>query len=177
MPVNRHLFVTQDYGPDLGGMARRPVELCRRFGDGDETVVSVSTVASRNSAAFDEHERYRIYRQPFPFERANRFSNQLRWARWLTSPQSPKYDVLHCGNIRPVGYGVRWTNRRLGVPYLVYVNGGDLLTERRKAERRSMKRMSARGLLGNASGIGAPVPWGWQLPSDVMTAGGGEIPP
>src|SRR5205085_2514391 len=101
----RHLFVTQDYGPDLGGMARRHVELCRRFGDGDETVISVSTVASRNAAAFDEHERYRIYRQPFPFERANRFSNQLRWARWLTSPQSPKYDVLHCGNIRPVGYG------------------------------------------------------------------------
>ena len=67
-----HLFVTQDYGPDLGGMARRHVELCRRFGDGDETTMSVSTVASPNAAAFDEHEDYRIYRQPFPFQRANR---------------------------------------------------------------------------------------------------------
>jgi len=34
----RHLFVTQDYGPDLGGMARRHVELCRRFGDDEETM-------------------------------------------------------------------------------------------------------------------------------------------
>jgi len=173
----RHLFVTQDYGPDLGGMARRHVELCRRFGDGDETVMSVSTVASRNAAAFDEHERYRIYRQPFPFERANRFSNQLRWARWLTSPQSPKYDVLHCGNIRPVGYGVRWTNRRLGVPYLVYVNGGDLLRERRKAQRSSMKRMSARSILGNASGIVATSKWVAQLASEVMNEVGVETAP
>jgi len=173
----RHLFVTQDYGPDLGGMARRHVELCRRFGDGDETVMSVSTVASRNAAAFDEHERYRIYRQPFPFERANRFSNQLRWARWLTSPQSPKYDVLHCGNIRPVGYGVRWTNRRLGVPYLVYVNGGDLLRERRKAQRSSMKRMSARSILGNASGIVATSKWVAQLASEVMKEVGVETAP
>src|SRR5437763_12993412 len=173
----RHLFVTQDYGPDLGGMAGRHVELCRRFGDGDETVMSVSTVASRNASAFDEHERYRIYRQPFPFERANRFSNQLRWARWLTSPQSPKYDVLHCGNIRPVGYGVRWTNRRLGVPYLVYVNGGDLLRERRKAQRSLMKRMSARSILGNASGIVATSKWVADLAAQVMKEVGVERAP
>ena len=39
----RHLFVTVDYPPDLGGMARRHVELCRRLaGDG----VIVSTVGA-----------------------------------------------------------------------------------------------------------------------------------
>src|SRR5438105_2351080 len=155
-------------------MARRHVELCRRFGDGDETIMSVSTVASPNAAAFDQHENYRIYRQPFPFERANRFSNQLRWGQWLTSSRAPKYDVLHCGNIRPVGYGVRWTNRKLGIPYLVYVNGGDLLRERRKAERSSMKRMSARSILGNASGIVATSKWVAQLAADVMTEVGVE---
>src|SRR2546423_5505642 len=177
MPVNRHLFVTQDYGPDLGGMARRHVELCRRFGDGDETIMSVSTVASPHAAAFDQHESYRIYRQPFPFERANRFSNQLRWAQWVTSKRAPKYEVIHCGNIRPVGYGVRWTNRKLGIPYLVYVNGGDLLRERRKAERSSMKRMSARSILGNASGIVATSTWVGQLASDVMREVGVQMPP
>src|SRR6188474_2975902 len=139
-------------------MARRHVELARRFGD-DETVMSVSTVASPNAAAFDQHEDYQIYRQQFPFERANRFSNQLRWARWLTSRGAAQYDVLHCGNIRPVGYAVRWTNRKLGVPYLVYVNGGDLLRERRKAERSSIKRLSARSIFGNASGIVATSKW------------------
>lgn len=173
----RNLFVTQDYGPDLGGMARRHVELCRRFGDGEETTMSVSTVASPNAAAFDQHEDYRIYRQPFPFERANRFSNQLRWARWLTSRRAPAYDVIHCGNIRPVGYGVRWANRQLGVPYLVYVNGGDLLRERRKSERSSMKRMSARSILGNASGIVATSKWVADLSADVMAEVGVMHPP
>ena len=116
------------------------MELCRRFADGEETTMSVSTVASRDAASFDQHESYNIFRQPFPFERANRFTNQLRWARWLTSSRSPDFDVLHCGNIRPVGYAVRWANRKLGVPYLVYVNGGDLLRERRKAARSPIKR-------------------------------------
>ncbi len=173
----RHLFVTQDYGPDLGGMARRHVELVRRFGDDDETIMSVSTVASPNAAAFDQHESYRIYRQPFPFERANRFSNQLRWANWLTSRRAPPFDVIHCGNIRPVGYGVRWTNRKLGTPYLVYVNGGDLLRERRKAERSAVKRMSARSILGNASGVVATSRWVAQVASEVMNEVGVKKPP
>jgi phosphatidylinositol alpha-1,6-mannosyltransferase len=173
----RHLFVTQDYAPDLGGMARRHVELCRRFGDGDETTMSVSTVAARDATAFDEHESYNIYRQPFPFDRANRFSNQLRWASWLTSGRSPDFDVLHCGNIRPVGYAVRWANRKLRAPYLIYVNGGDLLRERRKAERSALKRKTAHSILGNASGIVATSKWVAELASDVMQQVGIEAPP
>lgn len=159
-------------------MARRHVELCRRFGDGKETVMSVSTVASPGAASFDQHEYYRIYRQAFPFERANRFSNQLRWARWLTSNRAPGFDVLHCGNIRPVGYGVRWTNRQLGTPYLVYVNGGDLLRERLKSERSAIKKLSARSIMGNAAGIVATSKWVAQLATDVMHEVGVEkLPP
>jgi glycosyltransferase involved in cell wall biosynthesis len=130
--------------------------------------MSVSTVASLDAENFDPHESYNIYRQPFPFARANRFSNQIHWARWLTSSRSPDFDVLHCGNIRPVGYAVRWVNRKLGTPYLVYVNGGDLLRESRKAERHLFKRLSARSILGNASGIVATSKWVAQLASDVM---------
>jgi glycosyltransferase involved in cell wall biosynthesis len=159
-------------------MARRHVELCRRFGDGEDTVMSVSTVASPGAESFDRHEDYRIFRQPFPFQRANRFSNQLRWARWLTSNRATQFDVLHCGNIRPVGYGVRWANRRLAVPYLVYVNGGDLLRERRKAEQSAVKRMSARSIMGNASGVVATSKWVAQLATDVMKELGVEqLPP
>jgi glycosyltransferase involved in cell wall biosynthesis len=172
-----HLFVTQDYAPDLGGMARLHVELCRRFGDGEETTINVSTVASRSGAAFDAHESYNIYRQPFPFERANRFSNQLRWARWLTSSRSPEFDVLHCGNIRPVGYGVGWASRKLGVPYLVYVYGGDLLRERMKARQSPLKRQTSRWILGNAAGIVAISKWSAQLASEVMREVGVEKPP
>ncbi len=159
-------------------MARRHIELVRRFGDGEDTVMSVSTVASADAEAFDQHENYRIYRQPFPFQRANRFSNQLRWARWLTSNPAAQVDVLHCGNIRPVGYGVRWANRRLATPYLVYVNGGDLLRERKKAERSAVKRMSARSIFGNAAGIVATSKWVADLATDVMKEVGVEqLPP
>lgn len=172
----RHLFVTQDYGPDLGGMARRHVELCRRFGD-DETTMSVSTVASRGAAAFDRHESYSIYRQPFPFERANRFSNQLRWARWLTSRRSPHFDVLHCGNIRPVGYAVRWAHRKQRTPYLVYVNGGDLLRERRKARTSAVKRQTAQWIFGQAAGIVATSKWVAELSAEVMSQVGVLHPP
>ena len=52
-----HIFVTQDYAPDRGGMARRHVELCRRFGDSDNTM-AVSTVANDQAAAFDAGENY-----------------------------------------------------------------------------------------------------------------------
>jgi glycosyltransferase involved in cell wall biosynthesis len=175
-----HLFVTQDYAPDLGGMARRHVELCRRFADGveEETVMSVSTVASPEARHIDPHEPYRIFRQPFPFNRANRFSNQVRWARWLVSDDSPPFDVLHCGNIRPVGYAVAWAHRRLGVPYFIYVNGGDLLRERTKSARSALKRRTARAILGHAAGIVGTSKWVAGLASDVMREVGVEsLPP
>ncbi|HEU4748202.1 MAG TPA: glycosyltransferase family 4 protein [Gemmatimonadaceae bacterium] len=174
-----HLFVTQDYAPDLGGMARRHVELCRRFADGveDDTTMSVSTVAARGAREFDSDEHYRIHRQPFPFERANRFSNQVRWTRWLISDRAPAFDVLHCGNIRPVGYAVRWTHQKLGVPYMIYVNGGDLLRERQKAGRSELKRRTARSILGRAAGIVATSQWVAQLASDVMEEVGVIAPP
>ncbi len=139
--------------------------------------MSVSTVASRHAGGFDPHESYNIHRQPFPFERAKRFSNQVRWARWLTSDRSPDFDVLHCGNIRPVGYAIRWTHQKLGVPYLVYVNGGDLLRERKKSERSALKRRTARSILGHAAGIVATSKWVGQLASDVMREVGVQDPP
>ena len=45
--------MTQDFPPDRGGMARRHVELCRRYPDG---AMSASTVASPMSAEFDRGE-------------------------------------------------------------------------------------------------------------------------
>ena len=139
--------------------------------------MSVSTVAAPQAAVFDAHEGYAIYRQPFPFARAKLFSNQLRWARWLTSRRSPDFDVLHCGNIRPAGYAVWWANRKVHTPYLVYVNGGDLLRERIKAQRSVLKRKTAQSILGNASGIVATSKWVAELASDVMNAVGIQNPP
>lgn len=173
----KHLFVTQDYGPDRGGMARRHVELCRRFTDAANSM-AVSTVTLDGAEAFDNGEAYPINRQPFHFREANRFANQVKWARWLTKSDRDGLDVIHCGNIRPVGYAVSWAHSRLKVPYIVYVNGGDLLREQRKAEKSRLKRAGARRILGEAAGIAATSRWVADLTFDVMRqVGVKEMPP
>lgn len=172
-----HLFVTQDYPPDKGGMARRHVELVRRFPDG-ANVMEVSTVSLDGADAFDVGEPYRIHRQPFHFREANRFSKQIAWTRWLTRFSRESVGVLHCGNIRPAGYAVAWASRRHGIPYIVYVNGGDLLRERKKTSNSVLKRETARRILGGASGIAATSKWVADLAGEVMEQVGVEkMPP
>jgi phosphatidylinositol alpha-1,6-mannosyltransferase len=168
-----HLFVTQDFLPDLGGMARRHVELVRRYPE----PMSVSTVAAPTAARWDVAEDYPIERQPFPFSRANRFANQMRWARWLVRRCRDRVQVMHCGNIRPVGYAVWWAHKRLRIPYVVYVNGGDLLREREKARSSVLKRASARLILGDAAGIVATSAFVAELAREVMKEVGITSPP
>ena len=67
-------------------------------------------------------------------------------------------------------------NEAPGVPYLVYVNGGDLLRERRKAAR-ELKRITARHLLGAAAGIVANSTWTADLAREVMREVGVTAPP
>jgi phosphatidylinositol alpha-1,6-mannosyltransferase len=168
----RHLFITQDYTPDLGGMARRHVELCRRF----PSDTLVSTVRADGMADADAAEPVPVHRQPFTFTQAGRFTNQVRWARWLRR-EAAAFDVVHCGNIRPCGYAAWWAWRRAGVPYLVYVNGGDLLRERKKASQ-PLKRTTARRIFGDAAGIVANSAWTGELAREVMREMGvGPLPP
>lgn len=172
-PYVKHLFVTQDYLPDLGGMARRHAELVRRYPE----PMSVSTVAAPEGARYDAAEDYAIERQPFGFNRANRFLNQVRWARWLVDRCRDRVSVMHCGNIRPVGYAVWWAHKRLRIPYVVYVNGGDLLREREKAAKSALKRRTARLILGDAAGIVGTSAWVAELAREVMREVGISEPP
>ena len=172
----RHLFVTQDYPPDSGGMARRHVELVRRFANETESM-DVSTITLDNAPAFDSGENYTIYRQPFHFREANRFTKQVAWSRWLTRHARENVDVLHCGNIRPAGYPVLWAKMRLGIPYIVYVNGGDLLRELQKTATSRLKKIMARRILGSASGIAATSTWVAELAEQVMKQAGVTSPP
>ena len=159
----RHVFVTQDYGPDLGGIARVHVELCRRLSS-----VLVSTVAHPQSEAFDRGEPYAIQRMPFGITAAKRPVNQIRWA--LSLPDS---GILHCGNIRPAGYPV-WYRYR---PYVVYVYGLDLLKERRKITANLFKRWTLQRILGGARGIIAISEWSAELAWAVMREAGIKNPP
>ncbi|MEO6444325.1 MAG: glycosyltransferase family 4 protein [Gemmatimonadaceae bacterium] len=170
----RHLFVTQDYAPDLGGMARRHVELCRRFAP--DSVV-VSTVGATHAAAFDAGEAYPIERQPFPFARSKRFASQVAWSHDLVALCRAGADVMHLGNVRPCGYAVALAARRTGTPYLVYVNGGDLLREQRKSQGDALKRWSARRILGDSLGVVAISAWSAALARQVMSEVGVRRPP
>lgn len=167
----RHLLVTQDYAPDHGGMARRHAELARRWPGG---MMAVSTVAAAEPADDGAHA-VSVLRQPFTFREANRFSNQVRWARWLVR-HARDAAVLHCGNIRPVGYAVWWAARRLRTPYLVYVNGGDLLRERVKSHR-WLKRATGRRIFGDAAAIVANSAWTADVARDVMRLMDVRVPP
>ena len=167
----RHLFVTQDFPPDSGGMARRHVELCRHFPTGE---IAVSTVAS-SDVTTDAAEPFPIARQPFDIAFAKVFTNQLRWARSLIAMRAG-YDVLHCGNARPVGYAVWSASRRTGAPYLVYVNGGDVLRELVKS-RGWLKRQAARRIFGDAAGIVANSHWTATVTEDLMRTIGVRTPP
>jgi glycosyltransferase involved in cell wall biosynthesis len=140
--------------------------------------MAVSTVRIEGDAEFDREESVETHRQPFHFREANRFSNQVRWARWLTRYSRGTIDVIHCGNIRPVGYAVAWTARRLGIPYIVYVNGGDLLRERKKAVDSRLKRVTASNILGNSAGIAATSKWVAELAGEIMEEVGiRNVPP
>src|SRR5665213_920193 len=178
----RHLFITQDYPPMGGGMARRHVELCRRLAPAGITVSTVAAGAGDEAAAaaFDASEPYESVRQPVAFRGAKTVFNQARWARWLvprcTSRSAtggpPVADIVHCGNIRPAGYPTWWAHRVTGVPYLVYVYGGDLLREQRKVRASALKRWTARRIFEDSAGVVAISEWSASLATDVMRAAG-----
>jgi len=173
-----HLFATQDFPPTGGGMARRHVELCRRFAPDRITVSTVATDDPASGAAFDSGESYAIARQPFSVRGAKRIANAMRWGGWLTQcVTGQRVDVLHCGNVRPAGYAVRWAARRTDVPYVIYVYGGDLLRERAKAARSRLKRWWTRSIFADSAGIVAISAWSAGLTRDVMHEVGVERPP
>jgi phosphatidylinositol alpha-1,6-mannosyltransferase len=153
-------------------MARRHVELCRRFPE----PMSVSTVHAPGAESFDSMEPYPIDRRPFDFRGSSSFLNQMRWGGWLARRCRDDLDVIHCGNIRPVGYAVWWASRRTHLPYLIYVNGGDLLRERQKAVS-AIKRGSARAIFERAAGIVGTSSWVAALASEVMADVGVKSPP
>jgi phosphatidylinositol alpha-1,6-mannosyltransferase len=150
-------------------MARRHVELCRRLVPDAVTVSTVAADDPAHGAAFDAGEPYAIARQPFGVRGAKTITNAARWAGWLVRRiASEGADVLHCGNVRPAGYAVWWAARRSGVPYVIYVYGGDLLRERAKAERSAVKRWTAQRLFEESAGIVAISDWSAALARDIM---------
>ncbi len=154
-------------------MARRHAELVRRYGE----PMNVSTVAHEAAGPPDAAAQFRIDRQDFPASTAKLFANEIRWGRWLAQRCGTGIDVIHCGEIRPVGYAVWWAHSRTQVPYVIYVNGGDLLRERRKTSRHWTKRVSAYRLFTDSAAVIANSEWTATLAHEVMREVGVTKPP
>ncbi|MDQ3698878.1 MAG: glycosyltransferase family 4 protein, partial [Gemmatimonadota bacterium] len=170
------MFVTQNFGPQWGGMDQRHVQLCRRFVP-ERVLVSTVRSVRADGPAFDRAEPYTIIRQPFAQRDAKRSTNTLRWAAWLAGRCGPGTELIHCGEIRPTSIAVWWAAGRARVPYLLYVNGLDLLLERRRASRPRL-RVLARALMGGAAGIVANSAWTAETAADVMhRVGVPRLPP
>ncbi len=178
-------FVTQDYAPDSGGIARRHVELCRRFAaaggalgglaSGGARAFAVSTVAHADAAGFDPAEQYAIDRQPFPFARAARPGNVVRWTRWLAGRTGTR--LVHCGNLRPTGIAALWARRRAGTPYLLYVNGLDVNRDAAKNRASAARRALSRAVYSHAAGVVANSAFTAALVQRAMHDAGVAAPP
>ena len=180
-PARTEWFLTQDYAPDGGGMARRHVELCRRFavagGSLGGGAIAVLTVGHPRAAETDVNEPYRIDRMKFEFRRAARPQNLLRWTSALGARVHAGSPLVHCANLRPTGPAALWVNRRTAVPYLLYVNGLDLNRDRAKNARSFARRALSRALYANASGIVANSAFTGELAAAAMREAGVAAPP
>ena len=103
----------------------------------------------------------------FAAAEAKLFVNQLRWSRSIDRWCRNGGGLVHLGNIRPCGYAVGLGTLLTGTPYLIYVNGGDLLRERRFA-RQAARRWSGRQLYSRALGIVANSRWTADLARDTV---------
>ena len=169
----QHVLVTQDFLPDLSGAARRHVELARRYPE----PMSVSTIAANDYGRHDLKEDYTIERQSFGYRNAKSFLNRVRWERWLAGRCRGRVHVLHAGDISVVGQVVWRTHKRLRIPYLLYVDAGELRRVRETASHSRLMRRTARLVMGDASGIIATTDHVATLAREVMEEVGISQPP
>ncbi len=159
--------------PAVGANARWNLELARRYPE----MMSVATVAHPFASRYDAAEDYQIERQTFVAERSAKLFSQVRWARWLAKRCRDRVQVLHCGSMRPEGMAVWWAHKRLGVPYILYVSGPDLIRERNRCRASAFDRRVARLILGDAAGIVTPSAWCAATAGEVMAELGISAPP
>ena len=130
-----------------GGIARWMAALADRYPD-----LIVSTGRMPGSDAVDRGFPNRVDRTRVAAARLRTVAGLLRWARRATL-LTRRYDVefIWCGVLKPAGYPARWVHERLGVPYGVMLQGGDLLILQHHIHRSRLKWQAARALLSSAS--------------------------
>lgn len=143
------LLLCYDFPPMGGGIARWLGEMARRYPPGS---LVVSTGQHPGSMAVDQQIPNVVDRLPLPSSRLRTLQGTLRWSRRAVALASElSVEFIWCGNLKPASYPARWAKVRTGVPYGIFLHGGDLLILRRQIQRSLLKRRTARALFRSAS--------------------------
>lgn len=121
------LLVTEYFAPHPGGTAVYYYELIRRMPEVGWTVL---TRQHPQAAEFDRRQPFRTVRTQFlPIPKVRmmaEFLSHIFVGLWIAVRR--RIDVLHAGQLFPVGLAVYVVHRLTGIPYVVYVHGEELTT-------------------------------------------------
>jgi phosphatidyl-myo-inositol dimannoside synthase len=159
-------LLTHDFPPMGGGIARWMGELAKRRPAGS---LVVSTGQHTGAEAYDRQLPNPVDRLSIPAGRLKTLQGTWRWSMRVESLArrlSPEF--IWCGNLKPAAYPARWTKRRVGIPYGVFLHGGDLLILQRQSRGSIIKRRAARTLLESASVLVANSGWTAGLARTVL---------
>jgi len=155
--MRTHLLLTYDFPPIGGGIARWMAELAKRYPAGS---LVVSTGSPPEASEVDATFPNRVDRLPVAPPRLRTIQGLLLWARrTAVLARSTDAEFIWCGNIKPAAYPAKWTRERLGTPFGILLHGGDVLILQHQIHQSSIKRRTARGLLGAASVLVANSEW------------------
>jgi phosphatidylinositol alpha-1,6-mannosyltransferase len=119
------LLLTEYFAPHPGGTAVYYHQLLRHMPSVEWTVVARTCPGSRR---FDREQPVRIVRTPFPpVPKVRLLAEWVAMFLWgLVLTLWGRVDVLHAGQLFPVGLLVLALHRLTGRPYVVYLHGEEL---------------------------------------------------
>ncbi len=124
MQQKRVLIATLEYPPQIGGIATYVDALAGAL-DPDQTAVMAPPM--KDAQKWDNSRPYGVIRKPFLFP-------PFIWPRWLRLcvhllrfAKKNKVDLIMVQHVLPVGYAAVLAKKFLGVPFLLFSHGTDLL--------------------------------------------------
>jgi phosphatidylinositol alpha-1,6-mannosyltransferase len=160
------LLLAYAFPPAAGGIARWMAEIARRY---PAPGIVVSTGQHPDAQEVDESLPCEVDRLPIPVRKLRGLQGLLLWSRRVAQlARTHEARFIWCGDITPAGYPAKWTHERVGTPFGLLLHGADLLVLQHRIHRSTMKRRSARALLGSAAVLVANSQWTRGLCQSVL---------